>query len=170
MKITRIAAPLLACAAFALPAHATVTVTYGEPDRFTDAGDRNSDPRKVMQDLAGFLKGLGDKLLPSGANLAIEVLDLDRAGRPRMNLPTEIRVMTGKADSPCIELRYSLEQDGRAVKSARERVCDPDYLFAPSRGTDRNDPLVYEKHMLERWFRERFATPASSAAPSRLPR
>lgn len=164
MKIVLAAA--LGCV---LPAHAAVTVTYGDADRFTDAGDRNSDPRKVMQDLAGFITKLGEKYLAAGTEVKIEVLDLDRAGRPRMNLPTEVRVMTGKADGPCVDLRYTIESGGGAPRSTRERVCDPDYLFSPPRGAEQNDPLVYEKRMLESWFRRRFATPASSAAPSRPP-
>jgi hypothetical protein len=157
MKTVRILASLFVCAVLALPARAAVTVTSSEPDRFTDAGDRNSDPRKVMQDLAGFLTKLGDKYLPAGTDVKIEVLDLDRAGRPRMNLPTEVRVMTGKADAPCVDLRYTIESPGNVPRSARERVCDQDYLFSPPRGPEQNDPLVYEKRMLERWFRERFA-------------
>ena len=157
---------LAAALALALPAYAGVTVTYGEPDRFSDAGDRSSDPRKVMQDLARFLEKLGGKYPAAGTDVKIEVLDLDRAGRPRMNLPTEVRVMTGKADAPCVDLRYTVESAGGAPRSDRERVCDLDYLFAPARGADEHDPLVYEKRMLEDWFRRRFATPASSAAPA----
>ena len=148
---------LASALALAWPAHAGVTVTYGEPDQFTDAGDRSSDPRKVMQDLARFLEKLGDKYLPAGTDVKIEVLDLDRAGRPRMNLPTEVRVMTGKADPPCADLRYTIASAGNAPRSARERVCDLDYLFAQPRGADQHDPLVYEKRMLDDWFRKRFA-------------
>ncbi len=86
----------------ALPLHAAVTVSYGDPDRFTDAGDTNSDPRKVVLTLERHLQELGDRYLPPQSNLKIEVLDLDRAGRPRMNLPTEIRIVNGKVDMPCI--------------------------------------------------------------------
>ena len=159
MKIILLAAAL----AWILPAHATVTVTYGDADHFTDAGDRNSDPRKVMQDLANFLTALGGRYLPAGTDLKIEVLDLDRAGRPRMNLPTEMRVMTGKADSPCVDLRYTLESGGKVLKAARERLCDTDYLRRSPLRNDEHDPLVYEKRMLETWFRERFATSGSPA-------
>jgi hypothetical protein len=145
-------------AIIALPLRAAVTVTYGDPDRFTDAGDRNSDPRKVMLTLERHLKALGDRYLPAQSNLKIEVLDLDRAGRPYMNLPTEIRIITGKADLPCIELTYTLETDGKVVlPSRRERVCDPDYLRPLEPQYDEHDPLVYEKRMLEQWFRQRFA-------------
>src|SRR5438067_5487071 len=150
-QMRTITLPLLFCAAaLAAPAQAAITVTIvGEPDRYADAGDRNSDPRKVVQELAEFLKSLGAKYLPADANLTIEILDLDRAGRPRMNMPTEIRIMTGRADAPCVELRYSLEKDGRVGKAAKERVCDMDYLRPLPLRNDQHDPLVYEKRMLE---------------------
>ena len=152
-----VAAVLPALALAAMPLPAAVTVTYGNPDRFTDAGDRNSDPVQVMKELEQHLKGLGDRYLPANANLKIEVLDLDRAGRPRGNLPTDIRIVTGKGDIPCIDLRYALEMDGKAAQSKRERVCDNDYLRALGGRFDEHDPVVYEKRMLDQWFQERFA-------------
>jgi len=143
-----------------LPLGAAVTVSYGDPDRFTDAGDRNNDPRKIMLTLERYLKQLGERYLPPQSNLKIEVLDLDRAGRPRMNLPTEIRIVSGKADMPCIELNYTLEADNRVLQSRRERICDPDYLRSLEPQYSEHDPVVYEKRMLEQWFRERFVKPA----------
>src|SRR6266567_3256481 len=157
MKIHRVFVSAAAIAFIALPLHAAVTVSYGDPDRFTDAGDRNNDPRKIMLTLERYLKELGDRYLPPQSNLKIEVLDLDRAGRPRMNLPTEIRIVTGKADMPCIELNYTLEAGGQVLQSQRERVCDPDYLRSLDPKYSEHDPLVYEKRMLEEWFRKRFA-------------
>lgn len=147
-----------ALALVALPLHAAVTVTYGDPDRFTDIGDRNSDPRKIMLILERFLKQMGDRYLPPQTNLKIEVLDVDRAGRPLNNLPTEIRVINGKTDMPCIELNYTLEADNKILQSRHERVCDPDFLRPVGPPYSENDPLVYEKRMLDNWFKERFAT------------
>jgi Protein of unknown function (DUF3016) len=144
----------------ALPLHAAVTVSYGDPDRFTDAGDSNNDPRQIMLTLERHLKELGDRYLHPQSNLKIEVLDLDRAGRPRMNLPTEIRIVSGKTDMPCIELNYTLEADNKVAQSRHERVCDPNYLRSMDPKYSEHDPLVYEKRMLEQWFRERFAKTA----------
>jgi len=163
MPIKRVFVSAAAIAFIALPLHAAVTVSYGDPDRFTDAGDRNNDPRQVMLSLEQFLKQLGSRYLPAQSNLKIEVRDLDRAGRPRMNLPTEIRIVTGKADMPCIDIDYTLEVDGRVSPSRHERICDPDYLRSLEPQYSEHDPLVYEKRMLEQWFRERFA----KAVPSR---
>jgi len=157
MRSKRVLVSAATMALMALPLHAAVTVSYGDPDHFTDAGDRNSDPRKVMLTLERYFKELGGRYLPAQSNLRIEVIDLDRAGRPYMNLPGEIRIITGKADMPCIELSYTLEIDDKALPSRRERVCDPDYLRPLEPQYDEHDPLVYEKRMLEQWFRQRFA-------------
>jgi hypothetical protein len=157
---------LMVLAFVALPLHAAVTVTYGDPDRFTDVADRNSDPRQVMQSLEQHLKKLGDRYLPPQANLKIEVLDVDRAGRPYLNLPTEIRIITGQADMPCIELAYTLEAENKEPQSGHERVCDPGYLRSVEPQYDEHDPLVYEKRMLEHWFRKKFAK-AADRTPGR---
>jgi hypothetical protein len=83
--------------------------------------------------------------------------DVDRAGRPRGNLPTEIRIMNGKGDMPCIDLRYSLESGGKSDPWTRERVCDSDYLRSLPFKYDEHDPLACEKRMLDEWFQRRFA-------------
>lgn len=152
----------------ATPALASVTVTYGNPDRFTDAGDRSNDPVKVMQTLAEYLQRLGDRYTPPSLKIRIDVLDLDLAGRTRGDLPTEMRILNGKTDGPCIVMRYSVEADGQVASWRRERLCDPNYLRALPAKYRSNESLVYEKRMLEEWFRERFA--ASSTAPAQPPR
>ena len=160
MRIRRLFISAAAVTFLSLRLQAAVTVSYGDPDGFTDAGDRNNDPRKIMLTLEQRLKELGNRYLPPHSNLTIEVHDLDRAGRPYMNLPTEIRVVSGKADMPCVDLSYTLESDGKVLQSRRERVCDREYLRPLEPKYSEHDPLVYEKRMLEEWFRERFVKAA----------
>jgi hypothetical protein len=152
-----VVAILPAIALTALPASAAVTVTYSNPDAFTDVGDRNNDPVKVMAALERHLKELGERYLPPGEDLRIEILDVDRAGRPKMNLPTELRVVNGKGDMPCIVLSYTLVSGGATGTPKRERLCDPEFLRPLPVGYSENDPLVYEKRMLDEWFKARFA-------------
>jgi hypothetical protein len=148
---------LLAASVLAtVPAHAGLSVTYGNPDRFSDAGDRSTDPVKVMKVLADYMKRVGDRVVPPGTDVQIEVLDLDRAGRTRMNLPTEIRVMTGRADPPCMEVRYTVTTQGHASEPRKERVCDVNYLRPLDPRDSENDPLVYEKRMVAEWIEQRF--------------
>ena len=170
---------LLLFAILTIPAMATraaVTVTSSDPDQFTDAADRNSDPIKIEQSLERHLQKLGERYLPPQANLSIRILDLDRAGRPWRDLPTELRLINGKNDLPCIDLEWSLATLSTSTPPRRERVCDPNFLrsLGPGySGYSEHDPLVYEKRMLEEWFRTRFsgpATRASSVVPPLLPR
>jgi hypothetical protein len=58
---------------------------------------------------------------------------------------------------PCIDLNYTLDAGNKASQPRRERVCDPDYLRSLEPQYSEHDPLVYEKRMLEHWFRARFA-------------
>ena len=51
-KMCRFAVLLVTTACLAAPAFAIVTVSYGDPDRFTDAADRSNDPRDIAASLA----------------------------------------------------------------------------------------------------------------------
>ena len=159
MRAHPIAAALL-CAFGSFAAQAAVIVTHGDPDGFTDAGDRSTDPVKVMKTLKTHLERLGERYLPPGTDVRIEVIDLDRAGRTRMNMPMEMRVINGKTDMPCMDVSYTVVTNGSASPAVRERVCDPDFLRQLPPRESANDPLVYEKRMLDDWFRARFGASA----------
>ena len=93
-----------------------------------------------------------DKKLPAGQSLRIEVLDIDLAGRlyPRRS-GDDIRILNGGADWPRIHLRYTLEQDGKLLRSGDEQLSDMAYQDRLGRTSD-SDPLRYEKRMLDDWF------------------
>ena len=137
-------------------ASARIEVSYDDPDRFMDAGDRNSDPRHVVQDLESHFQTLGKRHITGDRTLSIRILDLDRAGRPWHNLPTGLRVMNGRNDRPCVDLEWSLRTASGESSGRRERICDMDYLRRLSGRYSENDPLVYEKRMLDEWFAARF--------------
>jgi hypothetical protein len=140
---------LALCLAASGPALAAVTVTHADPNRFTDIEDKNSEPERTMREFKAHLESLGKRYAPD-KNVAIEVLDIDRAGRPRLR--HDVRVMTGKSDFPCIDLASAL--DGGTMK--RERVCDLDYLRTLPPPYNSGEALVFEKRMLDDWFRRRF--------------
>ncbi|MBS0322272.1 MAG: DUF3016 domain-containing protein [Proteobacteria bacterium] len=56
---------------------------------------------------------------------------------------------------PRIKLSYSLEQDHKVLKQGTEVVVDMNYLEHIN-SYPADDPLRYEKHMLDDWFRARF--------------
>lgn len=136
----------------AIPAVATaaVTVTTTDPQRFTDASDRAHDVDRVVNELKQHLASLGERYLP-GKDVRIEVLDVDLAGDPRRN-PHDLRVMTGRADQPCIEMNIAVS----GAAPSRERICDSWYMRSLGARYHADQFLVFEKRMLDNWFKDRF--------------
>jgi hypothetical protein len=136
----------------------TVEVSFVQPATYTDAGNTQWDEAANLKALAAHLQGLGQRLLPANQTLRVEVLDVDLAGsvRPAARGATQLRVVRGGADYPRIHLQYTLQADGAAPRSGKEWLTDLNY----SRGVARrgeSEPLYHEKHMLDEWFKARFA-------------
>lgn len=152
----------IACVLAALgTAHAgTVSVSYAQDARFTDAGRTPWDRESVTQDLTRHLQSLGKQYLPADRELKVEVLDIDLAGemRPSRRTFQDVRVARGRADWPQITVRYSLVSNGQVLKSAEETISDMDYLNRTS-GRYANESLHSEKRMLDDWFKARFVAP-----------
>ncbi len=161
LRMMVLAPALLLCGTvFAAPT-AAVTVTFTDPAKYTDMPLAQWEKDEVMQDLNRYLVGLGTKWLPAGQSLKIEVLDIDLAGRIRYGTTRDLRVLTGGADWPMIEVRYTLEADGKTLKSATERIADMDYMHSHvQKASLARESLYYEKAMLEDWFKAKFASQA----------
>jgi hypothetical protein len=144
----------LACAAHA----GTVSITFTNPDMYIDAGNSRWDEKANLQALATHLQRLGERWLPANQSLRIEVLDVDLAGtvRPSRIDGSSLRVVRGRTDWPKMNLRYTLEADGRTVRSTEEWVSDINYARGLPRAGS-SEPLYYEKRMLDVWFKGRFA-------------
>lgn len=144
--LAAVAALLATSAAFA-----QVSVSYVKPEDFTDVPRLGIDRERTLQQFTDYFKSL-EKKLPAGQSLKIEVLDIDLAGRlyPR-RAADEIRVMKGGADWPHMHLKYTLEQDGQVLRSGDEQLSDMNYQSRLGAQFD-NDPLRYEKQMLDDWF------------------
>lgn len=148
--------PLLLAVAIACGlgnAIATVTVTFTRPEGYTDMPFAPWDRDRVMKELQTHFDKLGAKL-PQGQDLKVEVLDIDLAGRiePQLRYGNDIRVLKGRADWPAIALRYSVESQGKVLGSGEARIDDKSYLDHFNRYSA-NEPLRYEKRMLDEWFK-----------------
>ncbi len=156
----RLAAALVLLAAAVLPAQAgEVEVKFIEPDKFSDAGRSRLDRERTLKGLGDYLQALGREL-PEGQTLRLEVTDLDLAGNlepfgwRRMD---EVRVLRGRADWPHLNLRYTLQAEGRTLKTGDAHLADLSYMYA-LRGRELGQgDLAYEKRMVRRWFDETFA-------------
>ncbi len=144
---------------------ATVSVTFVQPEKFTDAGHSRGraterDLAELQQEMQQHLQRLADRKLASGDTLQVEVLDVDLAGDFEMNRLTrfsDVRVVRDIA-SPRITLRYTLKLGDRVVNGAEEQLSDLNFLQGFNHYSS-GDRLRYEKPMLDKWFEKRFAKP-----------
>jgi hypothetical protein len=149
---------LLSACLLTSSAGATVTVSFTNPESYTDIGRYRDQPSTEMKEIEAHLKQLGERYLPPNQLLKIEVLDVDLAGNLSFSnrLGHEVRILRGKADWPSIKLHYVLEADGHVLVDQQENVDDMGYLQHPNRHYSGRS-LPYEKQMLDDWFRQRFA-------------
>ena len=153
--------------ATATAARAEVIVTYDHPETYTDAalyGDLGPGARDpALQGIRRHLEQLGARYLGAGQSLKVDVLDLDLAGRfePIRPLAHDTRILRD-ITWPRITLRYSLEVNGVVRATETVTLVDQRYRARPS-VYQPNDPLRYEKAMLDDWFRARFVEPRPAA-------
>lgn len=139
-------------------AGAAVTVSFTNPESYTDIGRYRDEPNAEMKEIEAHLKQLGERYLPPSQLLKIEVLDVDLAGYVSLSNRSghDVRILRGKADWPSVKLHYVLEADGRILVDQQENVVDMGYL-QHFNGHYSGGSLPYEKQMLYDWFRLRFA-------------
>ena len=143
---------LLACGA----AWADISVSYVKPEEFSDVPWSQRDREQLMKDLTAHFNKIGQKL-PAGQLLKIEVLDVDLAGRtyPRHFSPDDIRILRGGADWPQMHLHFTLEQDGKVLRSGDAQLSNMMYQERLNRYSS-GDALRYEKQMMDDWFEQEF--------------
>ena len=147
-KVGTVAVLLLACA----NASAAATVTYINSEKMTDVPRFSSDRESMEMIFREHLDLLASKL-PAGQELKVEFIDIDLAGDVFPRVPVrDIRVMKGQADWPRMHLRYSIEQDGKVLRSGDRELSDPNYLMG-SRSYNQ-DLYGHDKQMLDDWFRK----------------
>jgi len=140
----------------ALPALATVTVSFPSPS-YTDIGRYGSkEADEVKNDLARHIHALDAKYLKPGDNLWVEVIDVDLAGDRVVTGMRDYRVTRGKSDIPTIVVRYRLERDGKST-SGEDTLKELGYQQSTLQVNAASESLHYEKRLLDNWFKERFA-------------
>jgi hypothetical protein len=135
----------------------TVTVTFVQPETFTDLGTTKIEEEQNMLVIARHLQELGTRWLPADQTLSIEVLEVDLAGavRPSRASINPVRVITGHADYPRMHLKYVLSGPG-IERTGNDRLADLNYTRGLANRGD-STPLLYDKRMLTAWFKEHFA-------------
>lgn len=137
-------------------AQAGSSVTYVQPEQFTDFARNQIERERMEQDLSAHFATLA-KALPAGQNLTISISDIDLAGRMEWTRlqNTEIRLLTGGADWPRITLHYALEAGGSVISQGDAQLSDMNYLNQLNRLSS-SETLRYEKTMINAWFAKTF--------------
>ena len=152
---TLLLAAALCCAAV-LPVQAAgkADVSYVKPEEFRDAGRGAVDRERTMTSLTQYVQQLARRL-PDGQTLRLEVTDIDLAGEihPSMRV-NDLRVLRGSADWPRLNLRYTLLDGSRTLKSGEAQLADPAYMFSSIGKSAVDGEMAYEKRMLRKWFDE----------------
>ena len=155
---------LMLCALSALAATAhgagTVQLSFVRPENFADVRDRTYSREQNLKALEQVFTTVAQPYVADGQTLKIEVLDVDLAGEVRPGARAhDVRVLRGRADWPRITLRWSIEGAGAAPRSGEAVVQDMAYLQRiPPAMSD--TALVYERRMLDEWFRQQFGKAA----------
>jgi hypothetical protein len=141
-------------------AQAATTVNFVDPEKFADMPFTVHEKEHVKEALTAHFSKLGEKL-PQGQDMKVDITDIDLAGErePSAHRPINFRVLRGRADWPRINLRYTIESQGKVIKSGEDKISDMTYLAGFNRYSS-NDYLRYEKKMLDDWFRKSVLQPA----------
>ena len=136
-------------------AAAATEVKFTKSELFADMPFSQHARDDVMNTLQQHFAKLAAKL-PADQTLKIDVTDIDLAGRIEPNqigINIDMRILRGGADWPHMKFSYAVESQGKVVKSGTADVSDLNYLRSFNRYSA-NEPLRYEKKMLDDWFRK----------------
>jgi len=134
-----------------------VALSYSDPGAFTEARENPSESDRARQAWLDVLRRHAEqraaRQLAPGQRLDITVTDIRRAGRfepwrgPSMD---QVRIVRD-VYPPRIALRFEWQgADGRLLKSGERTLSDPAFMMRASTRSD--DPLRYEKTLLDDWL------------------
>ena len=156
----------------ALPTDGPVMVDWSDPASFAElrhSGNRwESERCDWVRQLAQYVQASIARVLPAGERAEVTILDIERAGSYHYwsSQHDDVRVMRD-IDAPRMRLHLRrVAADGRVLDDREHALIDFAYLMGPQPlGT--NDPLRYEKRMIDRWVRKEFNPRGTAAQASR---
>ena len=136
-----------------------VNVRYKDPQHFTEAkrsfGMHAIDADAYLKPLQAYIAQRASRILTPGQRLDIEVTDVDRAGEyepwrgPRYD---DVRIVKD-IYPPRIDLDFTLYgADGKVLREGSRKLRDPAFL-SRNMAADQ-DPLRYEKSLVDLWLRQ----------------
>lgn len=142
------------------PAAAKVELRFTDPKAYTDGTLRDFSSARAREEtykaLHKVFEDLAERYLPEGQALAVDVTELDLAGRfePWRVDFHDVRFMRS-VTWPRMTFSYAVHQDGTVITSGTADISDMNYLHRAGRSFD-SDRLRYERQMLSDWFSETF--------------
>lgn len=140
---------------------ASVQVRYVDSENFADVGNRRFSDERIraayLEQLQGHLMKRAAALLAAGERLSVSITEVDMAGEfePWRPPSGDARIVKD-IYPPRIDLTFSLAaDDGKLIKEGPRKLRDPAFLAGANRYPD--DPLRYEKALLDRWLEQELA-------------
>ena len=169
---TAIVATLLAASAAALAAQGpAIQVDFVHPENFSDLGDRYVSSDRVrasyLAELKKHIVKRASHLLANGQSLAVLITNVDMAGdfEPWRKQLGNTRIVRD-VYPPRIDLTFTLnDTNGALVKSGSRELRD--LAFMSSAALYHDQPLRYEKGLLDRWLEQEVAPAVTAGAAAR---
>ena len=146
-----------------------VTVVFAHPEKFTDVRDNQSDfdnelgREHYLPLLQEFLQQQGASRLAPGQLLTITFSDIDLAGdfEPWRGVQfSDVRIVKD-IYFPRLTFTFKLTgANGQVLKEGERKLQDMGFQMRLTRGF-RDDPLRYEKDMLDDWLRDELRSAAT---------
>jgi hypothetical protein len=148
-------------------AQAKVEIEWDKPEKYRDVKPNNQSRKRfrdaTFEDINEYMNELS-LALPENQKLLMKVTDLDLAGQvwPASHLGlgqgiSDVRIVKN-IDIPRINFSYKLlDESGEVVQQAEVKLKDMSFLDR-SHHLFKSESLRYEKSMLQRWFKQEFAT------------
>jgi hypothetical protein len=142
---------------------ARIQVTWAPTAQLSETGNNPPNrgwlrPEQWMESLGDRLRKTADRILPAGQQLQVHVDDISLAGRfEPVHRPgqQDVRVMK-ESYWPWVNLHFALlAADGTTIREGEARLSDGSYLHRAV-AADPNDPLRYDKRMIDEWLRKEF--------------
>lgn len=162
------AAGLLAAATANAAGRSSVVLEY--PERYTDLAANPTHSGDTDPALAEALRQAVERMaavrLRPGQTLNLSIRDVDLAGRMELvgvlegewqAEPTQVRNYVAEAP-PYIRLQYALIENDQVIGHGDVALREPHYL-AGAATAQPDDPLQYEKRMVDRWLTELLGMP-----------
>lgn len=133
-----------------------VRVEYVGAEKFTDLGNHRFSSERVraayLEELRAHLVARIAPRLAAGQQVVVSVTDVDMAGEFEPSRPST-RVIRDLY-APRIDLAFRVTSGGAFVREGERKLRDQ--MFVAQAATYGEDPLRYEKALLDRWVEREF--------------